>query len=65
MEAAIGVGQRTTDRVRIPLRVGGGTREVVLRWEQGRWKIAHMDFQTLVPHTAAPAKAKKARPGKK
>jgi S1-C subfamily serine protease len=39
----------TTDRVRIPIRFGHETRELVMRWEQGRWKLAQMDLTAPVP----------------
>jgi serine protease Do len=51
----------TTDRVRVPIRVGGGTREIVMRWEQGRWKLARMEFAPPAP----PKATKAAKPAKK
>jgi S1-C subfamily serine protease len=44
----------TTDRVRIPIQVGTETQDLSMRWEQGRWKVAHMDF----PPSPVPAKGK-------
>jgi hypothetical protein len=38
----------TVEGVRIPLRFADGTRDVVMRWEQGRWKVARMEFRRLV-----------------
>ncbi len=32
----------TVDRVRVPVRVGNGEAEVVMRWEQGRWKVVRV-----------------------
>jgi serine protease Do len=55
----------TTDRVRIPLHVGGGTREIVMRWEQGRWKIAHMDFQSAVEPPTPPKNRAKGKTTKR
>jgi S1-C subfamily serine protease len=46
----------TTDRVRIPIQIGTETQDLSMRWEQGRWKIAHMDFPP--PPPAAKGKSK-------
>jgi serine protease Do len=50
----------TSDRVRIPIQLGTETRELVMRWEQGRWKLAHVDF----PAAQAPGKAKATKASK-
>jgi serine protease Do len=39
----------TSDRVRIPVQVGMHSAEISMRWEQGRWKLVHLDIaQTAV-----------------
>jgi serine protease Do len=35
----------TVDRVRVPIRVGVTSAELSMRWEQGRWKLAKVDFR--------------------
>jgi S1-C subfamily serine protease len=48
----------TTDLVHIPVEVGPLTEELSMRWEQGRWKLAHMDFAAVTAPTKAKARAK-------
>jgi hypothetical protein len=44
--------------VHIPVEVGPLTEELSMRWEQGRWKLAHMDFAAVTAPTKAKARAK-------
>jgi S1-C subfamily serine protease len=48
----------TSDLVHIPIGTTALSEELSMRWEQGRWKLAHMDFAAVAPSAKAKAKAR-------